>query len=98
MPSPHAIRRATKLSDVAALVIDNASVAGDAVVSVDGLPTKVGPTSMITSAFIINSILVGAAEGVTAAGKRAEVWGSANNDNANNETLLAKYRGRIPHL
>ena len=87
-----------KLSDVAALVIDNASIEGDAVVSVDCLNTKVGPTSTITSAFIINSILVGAVERVASTGKPAEVWGSANNDATNNETLLAKYRGVIPHL
>ncbi|MDB6027815.1 MAG: hypothetical protein JWM68_4038 [Verrucomicrobiales bacterium] len=87
-----------KLSDVAHLTIDNFSIAGDAAVSVPGFATKTGPTSTITSAFILNSILVEAVERSVAAGSPVEVWGSANSDNTSNESLLAKYRGRIPHL
>jgi uncharacterized phosphosugar-binding protein len=87
-----------KLADIAQLVVDNCSIAGDAVVGIEGFATRVGPTSTITSAFIINSILVVAVERAVAVGTAVEVWGSANTDNSNNEVLLAKYRGRVPHL
>jgi len=87
-----------KLSDVAHLVIDNCGVAGDAVIQIPGLPQKVGPTSTISSAFILNSILVEAAARVTSVGGKIEVWGSANSDSTNNEILLTKYKGRISHL
>ena len=87
-----------KLTDVADLVIDNHSIAGDAVISVPGVPAKAGPTSTISSAFILNSILVEAVELAASAGHVVEVWGSANSDGSNNEKMLARYRGVIPHL
>ncbi len=87
-----------KLSDVADLAIDNGGVAGDAVIEIPGVAQKVGPTSTITSAFILNSILIEATARVTALDGTAEVWGSANSDTTNNDVLLKKYRGKIPHL
>ncbi len=87
-----------KLSEIADLVIDNQGVAGDATVAIEGLPQRVGPASTITSAFILNGIIVEAAARATAAGGRVEVWGSANSDSTNNDALLKKYKGRIRHL
>lgn len=96
VPSRHSSGK--KLTDVVHLSIDNCGTAGDAAVPIDKLRQKTGPTSTITSAFILNSILVEAVEQAAAAGVPVEVWGSANSDGTNNEGMLAKYRGRIPHL
>jgi uncharacterized phosphosugar-binding protein len=87
-----------KLTDIADLVIDNCGPAGDAAVSIEGLPTQIGPTSTISSAFILHSIFVEAAARVVAAGGKPEVWGSANTDSTNNDAIMARYKGKIPHL
>lgn len=87
-----------KLSDIADLVIDNCGPIGDATIEITGLPQKMGPTSSISSAFILHSVFVAAAEQAVAAGGKPEVWGSANSDATNNEALLRKYKGVIRHL
>ena len=45
-----------KLAEVADIVIDNASPAGDAAVEIDGLPFKVGPTSSIGAIAVVNML------------------------------------------
>jgi uncharacterized phosphosugar-binding protein len=87
-----------KLSDIASLVVDNHGVAGDAVVLIDGVSSRVGPVSTISSAFILNGIMVEATAKAAAAGVKPEVWGSANSDSTNNDAVLKKYKGRVPHL
>jgi uncharacterized phosphosugar-binding protein len=88
-----------KLADVAHLVIDNCSVAGDASVQISGLQQKVAPTSTITSAFILNSIIAEAVLRASNAGKSPEVYPSINTDAGELTKVYAeKYRGRIPHL
>jgi uncharacterized phosphosugar-binding protein len=94
-PSRHSSGK--KLSEVVNLSIDNFAEAGDAVIEIGSLRT--GPTSTITSALILNSIVVAAVEKIFQSGdKKPEVWGSANAEVVNNEALLARYRGNIPHL
>ncbi|MDB6058891.1 MAG: hypothetical protein JWO95_2735 [Verrucomicrobiales bacterium] len=87
-----------KLTDIADLVIDNCGPVGDAVVSIEGLPQRIGPTSTISSAFILHGILVEAAARIVAVGGKPEVWGSANSDSTNNDAIMARYKGKIPHL
>lgn len=88
-----------KLPDVADLVIDNGGEPGDACVTIAGLPQKVAPTSTITSAAILNAVCAEAMARVIAAGGQPEVWVSANTGTGDaNAALLARYRGRIPHL
>lgn len=88
-----------RLADVAHLVIDNCSVAGDASVEISGSPQKVGPTSTITSAFILNSIVAEAVARASAAGKPPEVYPSINTDAGElTKVYTEKYRGHIPHL
>ena len=53
---------ATRLLDEADLVIDLCTPAADALVSVDGLETPVGPGSTITAVAIVNAIKVRVAE------------------------------------
>jgi uncharacterized phosphosugar-binding protein len=87
-----------KLTDIADLVIDNCGPAGDAAVSIAGLAQRIGPTSTISSAFILHAIFVEAAARVVAAGGKPEVWGSANTDSTNNDAIMSRYKGKIPHL
>lgn len=87
-----------KLTEIADLVIDNCGRTGDAVVEIEGLPQRIGPTSTISSAFILHAIFVEAAARVVAAGGKPEVWGSANTDSTNNDAIMSRYKGKIPHL
>ncbi|MGZ4962876.1 MAG: SIS domain-containing protein [Limisphaerales bacterium] len=87
-----------KLTEIADVVIDNCGRAGDATVQIEGLPQRIGPTSTISSAFILHAIFVEAAARVVAAGGKPEVWGSANSDSTNNDAIMSRYKGKIPHL
>lgn len=88
-----------KLTDVADLVIDNGGEPGDACVAIPGLTQKVAPTSTVLSASLLNAVFAEAVARAVAEGGRPEVWVSANTGAGDaNEALLAKYRGRIPHL
>ncbi len=88
-----------KLADVVDLVIDNCSEAGDAAVEIPSGTEKVGPTSTITSAFILHSIIAEAVSRASAAGKSPEIYPSLNTDSGEiTKALAAKYKGQIPHL
>lgn len=58
-----------KLIDLADVVLDNCTPAGDAMVQVDGLDDPVGPGSTIGAAAITNALKVAIAEKLTALGK-----------------------------
>ena len=51
-----------KLAEVADIVIDNASPAGDAAVEIEGLPFKVGPTSSVGAIAVVNMLKTRTAE------------------------------------
>lgn len=55
-------RSGRKLADVADIVIDNASPAGDAAVDIDGLAFKVGPTSSVGAIAVVNMLKTRTAE------------------------------------
>jgi len=87
------------LAGVADLAIDNCGVSGDACVSLPGLPSRVGPTSTITGALIVNLIIVQGIESALARGVTPEIYVSSNcGGDAHNNLLLEKYRSRIRHL
>jgi uncharacterized phosphosugar-binding protein len=58
-----------KLTDIADIVIDNCTPAGDALVRVDGLEDPVGPGSTIGAAAVTNALKCLIAEKLTALGK-----------------------------
>jgi uncharacterized phosphosugar-binding protein/N-acetylglucosamine kinase-like BadF-type ATPase len=88
-----------KLAELADLAIDNCGVPGDACVSVSGLSQKVGATSTITGALIINLIVVEAIARAVAAGCKPEIYASSNTDaDGYNEALVARYKALIRHL
>ena len=87
------------LADAADLVIDNCGVSGDACVEIQGMPSRIGPTSTVTGAAIINLIIVQAIENALQKGVAPEIYISSNSDgDDHNEVLLQKYKSRIRHL
>ncbi|MGK0138081.1 MAG: putative phosphosugar-binding protein [Algoriphagus sp.] len=62
-----------KLSDFADFIIDTGAPAGDAMVTVDGLETKVSPGSTVGGALLINCIKAEVANILTKAGKPPKV-------------------------
>lgn len=88
-----------RLMEVADLAIDNCGVDGDASVTLNGLPGKIGPTSTITGAFVVNLLIARALEIALAHKIAPEIYISSNtNGDAHNDLLLSKYRRRIRHL
>jgi uncharacterized phosphosugar-binding protein len=55
-------RSGRKLSEVADVVIDNCSPAGDAAVRIEGIPYPVGPTSSIGAIAVVNALKTRTAE------------------------------------
>lgn len=82
------------------LVIDNHSVAGDAVLSYDKVKVPFGPTSTVVGAAILNAIFAEAIKQMADQGFDPPVFLSGNIDGADdhNQRLVEKYRERIPLL
>lgn len=87
------------LGEIAEMTIDNCGVNGDASLTIDGLPGKIGPTTTSTGALIMNAIIVQAIEFALTAGQLPEIYISSNsNGDAHNDLLLQKYKSKIRHL
>ncbi|MGH7427993.1 MAG: sugar isomerase domain-containing protein [Candidatus Methylomirabilaceae bacterium] len=86
-----------RLFEVADLIIDNCGEVGDGAISIGGLAEKVGPTSLLAGAFIVNSIVCGVVERFVARGLSPPIYLSANlpGGDEHNRRLEAKYRERI---
>ncbi|GGD60160.1 SIS domain-containing protein [Paenibacillus nasutitermitis] len=67
-----------KLFQAADIVLDNCGCIGDAAVHMDSLHVAVGPTSTVIGAFILNSIIVQAAQNEVDQGRRPSIFLSAN--------------------
>ena len=88
-----------RLADVADLVIDNCGVDGDAAMSIEGFPHRIGPPSTITGILIINLIVVHAIEQLVRRGVEPEIYISSNTQgDDHNDCLLKKYKAHIRHL
>ncbi|MFW0112581.1 sugar isomerase domain-containing protein [Rothia sp. CCM 9417] len=70
----------TKLKDHADILIDNQVDAGDAVLSLEGVPQKFTPASGVTSTAILHSLSAGIIEQLLARGISAPVFLAANLD------------------
>jgi len=57
-----------KLMEIADLTIDNCTPAGDAVIAIEGLPFKVGPSSSIGAIAVVDALKVATAEKLVALG------------------------------
>ena len=98
VPSRHGSGK--RLFEVADIVLDNCGEPGDAAVGYEGFQGKVGPTSLLAGAYIINSLVCRVVELFLAKGLTPPVYLSANlpGGDEHNRALEAKYRGRIRGL
>jgi uncharacterized phosphosugar-binding protein len=82
-------------------VIDNCVPPGDALLTLPGLNSPIGPSSTVAGAAIINSIVIEAVAETLRRGERVPVLPSANLDGVTENTLkelLDRYRGRVKYL
>jgi uncharacterized phosphosugar-binding protein len=89
-----------KLYEVADVTIDNCGILGDSSVKLEGMEQRVGPTSTVAGASIINAIVTQAAKLLIEKGIKPPVWVSGNipGSEAINLTYMQKYRrtDRLP--
>ena len=90
----------TRLYEVADLTLDNLGEPGDAVVEVDGSGLKVGPTSTVIGAALLNAVFVEATCALAAEGVEPPVYRSSNMPGASehNRGLVERFKTRIRHL
>lgn len=83
-----------KLTDIADIVIDNGSPAGDAAVEIEGVPYPLGPTSSIGALAVVNALKVATAEKLVAKGVTPVVLTSPNlaDNNVGDDQLEEVYK------
>lgn len=86
-----------KLYELADLVLDNGGVPGDAAIDAEGFAYKVGPTSTMSGALILNLLSMEIIENLIAMDVTPPTYVSQNADGGaeHNEALAQKYRHRI---
>lgn len=86
-----------KLYELSDIVIDNNGEIGDACISFENLAQKVGPTSTISGALIVNSIVCGVVERLLDKEIEPPIFYSANIDGGDekNKKILEKYKENI---
>lgn len=89
-----------RLYEACDMTIDNCGIFGDAAVNVEGLPEKVGPTSTIIGAAILNAVAIEAVAEFIARGITPPVFLSANIDggDAHNARIMQEYKDQIHYL
>jgi uncharacterized phosphosugar-binding protein len=83
-----------KLFDVADITIDNCGVPGDAYARLEGIEQRVGATSTVMGATIINAIVTEVTQLLIKKGMKPPVWVSGNvpGSEATNLTYMQKYK------
>lgn len=91
---------APMLYECADIVIDNCVPHGDAVMEIDGCDTKMGSVSTAASSYILQAVLMQAAEIAAAKGARIPVYMSGNVEGGAefNKSLIQEFLPRIKHL
>jgi len=90
-----------RLFEIADVTIDNCVPPGDALLALAGLQSKIGPSSTVAGAAIINSIIIEGVAETIRRGHNVPILPSANIDGVTETTLrelLDRYRGRIRYL
>lgn len=92
--------RGFKLMDLADVVIDNCGVVGDAIVAIDGVDAKVGSTSTVVGAALMNALIVETAKLLVERGIDPPIFRSANIDNSDesNQKWMDHYGARLLYL
>lgn len=85
-----------RLMDVADVVLDNCGEVGDISVRIPGLEQGLGPTSTITSAYLLHAVMVQAAANLSKTMEPPVFW-SANllGGMEKNRKIIERYRDRI---
>ena len=88
------------LYEVCDLVIDNMGCAGDAAITLEGLPEKIGPTSTAVGAALINALVIETVGGMLKDGVFPPVFMSANLDggDAHNKKIFEEYKDNIFYM
>lgn len=78
-------------------LLDNRGVEGDSAIQLDGMPVKIGPTSSVAAAVLLQAAVVEAVEIMLANGYTPPVYMSANVDGGPefNRKLVQKYADRL---
>jgi uncharacterized phosphosugar-binding protein len=71
-------RGGPRLHELVDVAIDNGGEVGDAAIAVDGLASRVGPTSTVVGAAIVNALVAEVVERLVARGVVPEVFASSN--------------------
>ncbi len=89
-----------RLFEVCDIVIDNCGEAGDAVISLEGLQEKIGPTSTAVGVALINALVIEAVELLLAENIVPPVFVSANlnGGDEHNEQMLEAYKDNISYM
>ncbi|MBR6509473.1 MAG: SIS domain-containing protein [Clostridia bacterium] len=89
-----------KLYQCSDMYIDNCVPHGDAVMDITGTDVKMGSVSTAASSFILQSVLIEAAEKAAKNGAELPIYKSGNVDGGAefNKALIKKYLPRIKHL
>ena len=90
-----------RLFELADITIDNCVPPGDALLEIPGLTSRIGPSSTVAGAAIINSIMIEAAAETLRRGGEVVVLPSANLDGVTEQRLqelLNRYQGRIKYF
>ncbi|HOG46597.1 MAG TPA: SIS domain-containing protein [Anaerolineae bacterium] len=102
LPGDHPARHPSRqnLYELADIVVDTKVPVGDAILTMEGMPQKVGPVSTFANAFALNLISLRAMEKCLARGWAPPVWQSGNSPGGDeaNRANIARYAGRIRHL
>jgi uncharacterized phosphosugar-binding protein/N-acetylglucosamine kinase-like BadF-type ATPase len=89
-----------RLHEVADCVLDNHGVVGDALVPVSELDRRVGPTSTVAGAALLEALVCQVVGEMLDRGHVPEVFASSNTDGGDeiNAVLLDRYRGSVSSL
>ena len=90
-----------RLYEVADVAVDNCVPAGDALLELPGLNSRIGPSSTVAGAAVINSIIIEAVAELLRRGEAVPVLPSANVEGVTEATLeeiLGRYKGRIKYF
>ncbi|MBS7607390.1 MAG: SIS domain-containing protein [Candidatus Bathyarchaeia archaeon] len=89
-----------KLYEVSDVTIDNKMPPGDAVIEIEGLPTKVAAISTIINSFILQSLTIATVNELLQEGVIPKIWMSAHLPGGEeaNKAIIAEYFDRIKPL
>lgn len=98
--SPMRHPSAGKLYELVDVFINNNLPLGDAVIELEGIPQKMGPTSTFVNCFAIDLLMMRTAEKLREMGIEPPIWTSGNMPNGDqlNRKLEDKYLLRVKHL